>query len=243
MDGYDASTYGERVAEIYDATTEGHLDVAATVDLLAGLAGDGRALELAIGTGRVALPLAARGVPIDGIDVSSAMVARLRAKPGGDAIRVIMGNFADVGVDARYRLIFVVFNTFFALLSQEEQVRCFANVAEHLDGDGRFVLEAFVPDPARFDRSQRISALDVGVDQVRLDVSRHDTVNQRVDSSQVVLTEAGVKLYPVSLRYAWPTELDLMAQLAGLHLRHRWAGWHREAFSSDSSMHVSVYGR
>lgn len=213
------------------------------MELLAELVGDGRALELAIGTGRVALPLAGRGVPVDGIDVSPAMVARLREKPGGDAIRATMGNFADVGVETDYRLIFVVLNSFFALLSQEEQIRCFANVAEHLDGGGQFLLEAFVPDPARFDRSQRINALEVGIDAVELDASRHDAVNQRVDSSRIVLTEAGTKLYPVSLRYAWPAELDLMARLAGLGLRHRWAGWHKEAFGSDSGMHISVYGR
>jgi hypothetical protein len=243
MEDYDAATYGERVAGVYDEITEGRFDVAATVDLLAELVGDGRALELAIGTGRLALPLAGRGVPVDGIDVSVAMIARLRAKPGGDAIQVTMGNFADVGVEARYRLIFLAFNTFFALLSQEEQIRCFTNVAEHLDGHGMFLLEAFVPDLARFDRGQRISALDVGADRVRLDVSCHDAFNQRVDSSHIVLTEEGVKLYPVSLRYAWPTELDLMARLAGLQLRHRWAGWHKEAFGSDSSTHVSVYGK
>jgi hypothetical protein len=153
-----------------------------------------------------------------------------------------MGNFADVGVDTRYRLIYLAANTFFALRSQEEQIRCFTNVAEHLDEQGMFLLEAFVPDLARFDRGQRISGLDVGIDRVQLDVSLHNAVNQRVDASHVVLTEAGVKLYPVSLRYAWPTELDLVARLVGLHLLHRWAGWHKEAFGSDSGMHVSVYG-
>jgi hypothetical protein len=243
MEDYDAATYGERVAGVYDEITEGRFDVAATVDLLAELVGDGRALELAIGTGRLALPLAGRGVPVDGIDVSVAMIARLQAKPGGDAIQVTMGNFADVGVEARYRLIFLAFNTFFALLSQDEQIRCFTNVAKHLDGHGMFLLEAFVPDLALFDRGQRISALDVGADRVRLDVSRHDAVNQRVDASHIVLTGAGVKLYPVSLRYAWPTELDLMARMAGLRLLHRWAGWHKEAFGSDSGTHVSVYGK
>jgi hypothetical protein len=140
-------------------------------------------------------------------------------------------------------LIFVAFNTFFALLTQEDQVRCFANAAEHLQDDGVFVLETFLPDLARFDRGQRTQTNLVEVGRVMLDVSTHDRVAQRVDSQHVVVTEEGAKLYPVSIRYAFPSELDLMARLAGLELRNRWGGWRREPFAEASPRHVSVYGR
>ncbi len=243
MEGFEASTYGERIAEIYDATTEPRFDADATADVLAELAGDGRALELAIGTGRIALRLVGRGVPVEGIDISPAMVAQLRAKPGGDTIPVAVGDFADVAVEGKFRLIYLVFNTFFALLSQDDQLRCFANVAAHLAHDGRFVVEGFVPAPLLYDQGQRVSAVEVGVDRVRLDAARLDIATQRVEATHVVITEAGIKLYPVALRYAWPAELDLMARLAGLHLEQRWSGWDRAPFGSDSAGHVSVYGR
>ncbi len=244
MEGFDATTYGERIAEVYDEQHAERFDVPATVDVLASLAGDGPALELAIGTGRVALPLAASGVRVEGIDISPAMVAKLRAKPGGEAIRVTMGDFADVGVEGEFRLIYLVFNTFFALLTQEAQVRCFARVAAHLAPDGVFVVEGFVPDTRLYGpRGTRVWPIEVGVDRVTIDVGRLDAVAQRVDATQVVLTEDGVKLYPIALRYAWPSELDLMARLAGLGLKHRWAGWHREPFGPESTMHISVYGR
>jgi len=241
MDVYTASTYGDRIAGVYDGFHPGLADADRTVEFLAGLAGAGPALELAIGTGRIALPLSARGVQVHGIDASEAMVSQLRAKPGGDAIPVTVGDFADVGVDGAYPLVFVVFNTLFALLSGKEQARCFRNVAGHLTPGGCFVIEAFVPDLSRFDRGQRVHATAVATDEVRLDVSLHDAENQRVDSTHVVITKAGIELYPVRIRYAWPAELDLMAQLAGLRLRERWAGWGREPFGEDSTGHVSVY--
>ena len=244
MDGFDATTYGERIAEVYDEIHDARFDVPATVDVLASLAGGGPVLELAIGTGRVALPLAARGLRVEGIDISPAMVAKLREKPGGEAIPVTLGDFADVGVEGEFRLIYVVFNTLFALLTQEAQVRCFARAAAHLATDGVFVVEGFVPDLGLYDRDGlRAKPTEIGVDRVSVDVGRLDPVAQRVDSTQVVLTEAGVKLYPVALRYAWPSELDLMARLAGLELHQRWGGWHHEPFGAESSMHVSVYGR
>jgi len=172
------------------------------------------------------------------------MVARLREKPGGEAIGVTMGDFADVGVEGEFRLIYVVFNTFFALLTQEAQVRCFAQAAAHLAEDGVFLVEGFVPDLGLYDRDgRRARPLEIGVDRVEIDVGRLDAVAQRVDAAHVVVTEAGVKLYPVALRYAWPSELDLMARLAGLELKHRWAGWHKEPFGSESTAHISVYGR
>jgi len=172
------------------------------------------------------------------------MVARLRAKPGGGQISVTMGDFADVPVSGTYRLIFVVFNTLFNLLTQHDQVRCFENVAAHLTADGSFVVEAFVPAYlTRLRDDQYVDAEAVGVDEVRLDVGRHDAVMQRLEESHVHLSREGVRLYPTVTRYAWPSELDLMARIAGLRLKDRWAGWNREPFNSASSMHVSVYGR
>jgi SAM-dependent methyltransferase len=241
MQGYDATTYGERIADIYDELYEGMLDTESTVEFLADLAGEGPVLELAIGTGRVALPLSGRGVEVHGIDASEAMVEALRAKDGGDRISVTMGDFAEVAVEGRYDLIFVVFNTLFALTSQEEQVRCFRNVAEHLENDGHFVVEVFVPDLARFDHGQRVSADRVEVDRVVLEASLHDPVGQRVVSQHIVITESGNRVVPVHIRYAWPSELDLMARLAGLRLKDRWAGWRGEFFTADSVRHVSVY--
>lgn len=243
MDGYQAETYGQRIAGVYDDLhpTTPAADRAAT--FLADLAGGGRALELAIGTGRVALPLRERGVRVEGVDISPAMVERLRGKPGGEEIAVTIGDFGDVPVDGSYALVYVVFNTFFALLTQERQVECFRNVARHLEPDGSFVIEAFVPDLSRFRNNGNLSAISVGVDAVRLDASRHDPSSQRVDATHVQISERGVDLYPVSLRYAWPSELDLMAQLAGLRLHERWDGWERQPFTTTSPMAVSVYGR
>jgi hypothetical protein len=171
------------------------------------------------------------------------MVARLRAKPGGDRIPVTMADFRDVPVDGIYRLILVAFNTIFALTTQEDQVRCFEAVAHHLSPGGMFVVEAFVPDPTRFVEHQTTRTTRLEDDRVMLQASRHDPVGQRVDSQHVVLGEDGIRLYPVVLRYAWPPELDLMARLAGLGLRDRWGGWDRRPFDSASTGHVSVYVR
>ena len=239
-------SFGEDTAEIYDTEPDaGHrAETVATVSFLESLAAGGPALELAIGTGRVALPLAARGVRVDGIDFSAPMVAKLRAKPGGDQISVTIGNFADVPVQGTYRLIFVVFNTLFNLLTQDDQVRCFENVAAHLAEDGSFVVEAFVPTSlTRLHDDQYVHTEAIAVGEVWLDVGRHDLVTQRLEETHVVLSREGVRLYPIVARYAWPSELDLMARIAGLRLKERWAGWHREPFTSTSSRHVSVYGR
>jgi hypothetical protein len=198
-------------------------------------------LELAVGTGRVALPLASKGVEVHGIDASEAMVAKLREKPGGRDISVTLGDFADVLVEGRFRLVFVVFNTLWALLTQEDQVRCVRNVAEHMTDDGTFVVEALVPDPARFDRGQRLQVRRVEIDRVFLDATTHDAEHQRVDSQLIVIEGGGAtRMFPVQARYIWPTELDLMAQLAGLRLRERWGGWGREPFTHPG-WHVSVY--
>jgi len=243
MESYEPGmSFGKDAAEIYDDVPRG--DEPATVAFLKELAGGGPALELAIGTGRIALPLAARGIRVDGIDISPAMVAKLREKPGGDQLSVTMGNFADVPVQGSYRLVFLVFNTLFNLLTQEEQVRCFENVAAHLTDDGSFVVEAFMPTfLTRLRNDQYVDAETIGVNEVWFDVGRHDPVAQRLDETHVRLTKEGVRLYPIVTRYAWPSELDLMARIAGLRLNDRWAGWNREPFNSTSSRHVSVYGR
>jgi len=240
MENYEPGmSFGKDAAETYDDFPRG--DEEATVAFLEQLAGGGPALELAIGTGRIALPL---GVRVDGIDISPAMVAKLREKPGGDQISVTMGNFADVPVPGSYPLIFVVYNTLFNLLTQDEQVRCFENVAAHLTDDGIFVVEAFVPAfLTRLRDDQYVDAEAIGVDEVWLDAGRHDPVMQRLEETHVRLTNEGVRLYPIVTRYAWPSELDLMATIAGLRLHDRWAGWNREPFGSASSRHVSVYGR
>ena len=242
MEGYEPPTYGDRIADVYDEWYA-ELDPATAVELLAELAGDGRVLELAIGSGRIALPLAARGVEVHGIDASERMVERLRAKPGGEAIPVTMGDFAEVPVEGTFRVVFVAFNTFFALPDQEAQLRCFARVAEHLDDDGVFVLEAFVPDLSRFDRGQRVSSPRSKLDHVVIDVSQLDAATQTVFSQHILISDEGTRLHPVRVRYAWPTELDLMARLAGLRLRARYADWSRTAFSSEAGSHVSIYER
>jgi SAM-dependent methyltransferase len=242
MDWYPA-TYGDRIAEVYDTLYEA-VDISPMIDFLASRAGPGPALELGIGTGRVALPLLRRGVEVHGIDASAAMVEQLRAKEHGDEIRVVLGDFADCAVQDKYPLIYAVFNTFFALLTQEAQVRCFTAVAEHLADGGAFVIETFVPDLTLFDRGQRISPTDIASDRVLIDVTQHDSVRQVVTTQHLVLSGgAGIRMYPVMLRYAWPSELDLMAQIAGLRLIDRWGGWKYEPFDAGSQRHVSVYSR
>jgi len=240
----ESSIYGDRWAEIYDEvhrelSDPAHVDP--IVDGLEELASGGRALELGIGTGRIALPLANRGVEVHGIDASRAMVKKLREKPGGAGIPVVIGDFSDVGVEGEYSLIFVVFNTFFGLLTQEAQVRCFQNVARHLANRGVFLIEAFVPDPTRFDRGQNISAQSVDTDRCRIGVERHDSVHQIVNSCHLILSKDEVRLMPVKVRYAWPAELDLMARLAGMRRRHRWSDWAGSSFTASSARHISVY--
>jgi hypothetical protein len=235
-----AMSFGEDVAKEYGNVQRG--DEIAAVAFLEKLAGDGPALELAIGAGRIALPLAARGIRVDGVDIAPAMVDQLRAKPGGDQLEVTIGDFADVPVPGRYRLIYIVWNTLFNLLTQEEQVRCFLNVAAHLTEDGSFVVETYVPSFLyRLRNDQYVDAEAIEVDEVRLDVLRHNAATQIIEESHVSLSSVGIRLNPVVQRYAWPSELDLMARIAGLRLKERWGGWNREAFTSGSELHVSVY--
>jgi len=237
---WDASTYGEMIAEVYD-TWYSAFDSEAVAECLADLAGEGPVLELAIGTGRVALPLVRRGIEVHGIDASEAMVAKLRQKPDGDAIPVTIGDLKDVDVDGSFSLVFIVFNTIFCLLTQDEQVECFRNVSKKLCEGGLFVVEGFVPDLTRFDRNQRFAVEAIEDDGVRIEASHHDPSKQQVESRHILLTERGAKFYPLKIRYAYPAELDLMARLAGLKLRERWGGWRRDSFTAMSTTHVSVY--
>lgn len=244
MDGaerYDAATYGDRMADFYDELPTHPSDADAAVRCLADLADGGPALELGIGTGRLALPLAGHGVQVSGIDASAAMVAKLREKPGGAQIPVAIGDFADVGIDGPFSLIFVVYNTFFSLLEADTQRSCFERIADHLRPAGRFVLEAFVPDTSRFERGQHLEVRHVGIDSAVVSVSRHDAATQRVDSLLVRLADGGVRTWPVHIRYSYPGELDQMADRAGLRVEQRWGGWEREPFTDDSVKHVSVY--
>jgi SAM-dependent methyltransferase len=243
MEGYRPETYGEKMADTYDAFARMRLGDLPTecVDRLVKLAAGGRVLELGIGTGRVALPLAERGVEVEGLDLSAPMVAKMREKPGGDGIPVTMGDMVDVDVAGEFSLIFVVFNTFFALLSQESQITCFRNVAAHLTDGGCFLIDAFFPDVARYDRNQRVDALDVGVDSVVISMASHDRAAQRIDAANLTLGEDGIGVMPVALRYAWPSELDLMAMLAGMELESRWGDWSKIPFTATSDKHISVY--
>jgi hypothetical protein len=186
--------------------------------------------------------LKTRGVNIEGIDVSTAMVEHLRGKPGGKDIPVRIGDFSELPVDGLYDLIFVVFNTFFSLPTQELQLQCLMNVAHHLNNKGRFAIEAFVPDMTRFADGQSIRTTSVKDDEVRIDVSMHDIANQQVISQHVVLTEKGIRMVPVTIRYVWPSELDMMARIAGLRLRNRWEDWKETPFRSKSGRHISLYG-
>lgn len=239
MNPYSPEDYGERVAGVYDEWYSDYEPQA--IDTLADLAQGGKALELGIGTGRIALPLSAKGVDVHGIDAAESMISRLRSKAGGDRISVTQGNFAEVPVDGKFALVYIVFNTFFMLPSQEEQVRCFRNIAEHLAPGGCFAIEVFVPDVTRFSGGQVNWATKVTDDEVLLDVGNHDSLTQRVVNQKVVITEGNVRLYPSQIRYCWPSELDLMAQLAGLRLRERWSNWKREPLTSESTKHISIY--
>jgi SAM-dependent methyltransferase len=241
-DGY----FDERVAATYDETTAELFDPAVVqpaVDFLADLAGTGRALELGIGTGRIALPLAARGVEVHGIELSKAMVARLRAKPGGEGIGVTIGDFATAQVDRRadgtFRLAYLVRNTIMNLTTQAAQVACFRNVAAHLEPGGCFVIEVVVPGLQRLPPGETFQVFHVS--ETHWGIDEYDVARQGLISHHLRLIDGRLDRLSIPFRYAWPAELDLMAELAGMRLRDRWAGWTREPFTSDSGEHVSVW--
>ena len=234
FDEHVAATYDESEAEMFDPAI-----VEPAVELLAELAAGGRVLELGIGTGRIALPLARRGVPVHGIELSKAMVARLRAKPGGEDIPVTIGDFATTRLDTEFSLAYLVFNTIMNLTTQEAQVACFRNVAAHLEDGGRFVVEVNVPDLQRLPPGETVRAFHVAESSWGLD--EIDVATQQLTSHHFELADGRAERVSIPFRYVWPSELDLMAQLAGLSLEARWGGWKREAFSRDSRKHVSVW--
>ncbi len=240
--GHDPAEYGDRIGGRYDELYGAREDHSPVVGFLAAQAAGRPALELGIGTGRIAVPLAAQGIEVDGIDASPRMVEQLRAKPAGAGMAVSIGDMADVSAPGGpYGLVYVVFNTFFMLLTQEDQVRCFANVAAHLMPGGAFVMEVFVPEPGRFSEGQlvRVDRLDEGMG--RFTASLHDRVTQQVRSRHFVIGTAGVETFPIDMRYAYPAELDLMARLAGMRLTERWGGWQGQPFTAASGQHVSVW--
>jgi SAM-dependent methyltransferase len=242
MEGFDPRTsFGYEVSERYDG--DGRGDEAETVAFLARLAGQADALEFAVGTGRVALPLRAAGVCVDGIELSPHMVDRMREKPGGDAIKVTMGDMSRVTTGRRYGLVYLVYNTIGNLITQEDQVRCFENVARHLDRDGVFVLECAVPVAPARPRHQFVDVERIAMDSVTLEVCQYDPVTQVLDKNHVRIGADGIILSPISLRQAYPAEFDLMARIAGLRLRDRWGGWNGELYTASSWRHVSVYER
>jgi len=235
--------YGEAWADDYDVLFD-EVDER-MIDRLVDLSGSSRrALELAMGTGRVAIPLSGRGVEVSGIDVSEAMLARMAAKPGGEKVHVTLGDMVEVPVDGTFPLVYVVANSFFVISTQERQVRCFQNVADHLEPGGRFLLECFVPDVKRFDsENTRMAVSEIGQDgSYAYEVAIHDAVHQEVRSLHIRTGSDGTnRVLPVTIRYAWPAELDLMARLAGLELESRWAWYDKREFTENSTASVSVY--
>ena len=237
-DGY----FGEAVAATYDEPTDGMFDpdvIRRTVDFLAELAGDGQALELGIGTGRIAVPLAARGIEVHGIDLSRAMVARMRAKPGGEGIGVTIGDFATARVDGTFRLAYLVFNTIMNLTTQAAQVACFRNVAAHLEPGGWFVIEVGVPGLQRLPPGEQYVVFDAT--ETHWGFDEYDVANQGLVSHHFALRDGRIEKSSGPFRYVWPSELDLMAELAGMELAGRWSGWGREPFTSESRQHVSAW--
>lgn len=237
---FDPETFGELNAHDYDLRNDPGT-TAEAIALIREIAGTGRVLELAIGTGRIAVPLARAGVDISGVEGSPLMVERLREKPGAEHIPVVIGDIADVAIEGSFDHVFLVYNTLFNLQTQDAQLRCFANVAKRLNRGGTFLVEAFVPDFSSFQNRQRVGIRQMDRDMIWLDAVQHDPVGQLLEFQRVRLSEEGMRLVPLRLRYIWPAEMDLMAKLAGLRLADRWGGWNRETFGADSKMHVSLY--
>jgi len=238
----DDGHFDARVAARYDESSAEHFApevVAPIVDRLAELAAGGRALEFGIGTGRIALPLAERGVPVAGIELSSAMAARLRSKPGGDAIAVTIGDFATTAVEGTFTLVYLVFNTIMNLTTQASQVACFRNAAAHLEPGGRFVIEVGVPGLRRLPPGETARVFHVSAE--RWGIDEYDVANQGLTSHHFEVVDGRLERFSVPFRYVWPAELDLMAELAGLRLRDRRAGWRGEPFTAESEQQVSVW--
>jgi SAM-dependent methyltransferase len=243
MEGFDPRTsFGYEVSKRYDAV-DGRGDEEQTVAFLARLAGGRDALEFAVGTGRVALPLMRTGVRVDGIELSPDMVDRMREKPNGDKIEVTMGDMSRVTTARTYGLVYLVYNTIGNLLTQDDQVRCFENAARHLTDEGIFALECRIPTAPARPGHQYVDAEHIGVDHVGLDVCRYDPLTQILDENHVRISTEGIIFSPIRLRLAHPPEFDLMARIAGLRLRERWGGWEREPYTATCWRHISVYER
>ena len=240
MKHYDSGTYGRSVAPYYDgwySDTDPKM-----LSTLKSWAGNGPALELGIGSGRVAIPLAEQGVDIHGVDSSPEMVELMRKKPGGQAIPVTIGDFAQPVEGGPFSLVFVVFNTFFGLTSQGSQLQCFRSVRKALSPGGGFALECFFPRVSRFRGGQTTRTIEADGDLVRLECSRHSEVRQTIDTTQVLLGGSrGVELLPLRIRYVWPSEMDLMAEMAGLRLESRWGSWGGDPFEDGCGKHISLY--
>jgi len=241
MNAFDpATSFGADVAARYDDRPRG--DEAAAARFLGELASGQRALEFAIGTGRIALPLIAHGVAVDGIELSPHMVERLRSKPGGDKVDVVLGDMSVATTGRRYGLVYLVFNTIFNLLTADDQIRCFANAARHLAAGGRFVVETALPHAwMPSSQSDYVHAEQIGLDAVVLDVARYDPVTQLLEENHVRISTSGITMNPIVCRLITPGEMDLMARLAGLHLVERFANWQRTPFDAQSTAHVSIY--
>lgn len=240
MKGYEPDTFGKLHADQYDelhnpGTTE------EAVALLGDLAGKGRTLELAIGTGRVALPLAKQGVEISGFDASTEMIAKLKEKPGGEDIPTFVADMANFELGERFDFAFLIFNTIYNLTTQQDQVSCFQSTAKHLNPRGKFLVEAFMPNRETFENHQAVRTKHVSFDSVWLEAVKHDPLTQNLNYQRIKISPEGTQLSPLPMRYIWPSELDLMAQLAGMKLIDRWGSWQRAPFTSDSQMHVSLY--
>lgn len=241
MKGYKSDSYGDKIADQYDEMYP-NID-RNMIKRLSEFALNGSAFELGIGTGRVAFPLINNGIKVDGIDASKEMVKKLMSKPDSSKTSVQIGNFSNFETKKKYDLVYVVFNTFFVLTSQETQINCFKCAYKSLKPKGSFVIEAFVPDVCRFDRGQTLRTSSVLIDNVELECTTHDRANQLLSSQIIKISESGIKLQPIKIRYVWPSEMDLMAQIAGFNLSERWSNWQKAEFTNLSGFHISIYNK
>ncbi|MBW4720380.1 class I SAM-dependent DNA methyltransferase [Saccharothrix obliqua] len=243
MEGFELSTYGDAIAGLFDGTgwAGDPGDTAETIQWLADHAGEGPVLELGVGTGRVAVPLAEKGIEVHGIDASEGMLAQLRAKPGGDRVKLFVQDFTDFSVPHEYSMAYAVFDTLPFITDQERQIRCFERVAAVLKSGGRFVTQCSIPDPARYDRNQRTQTVRVEKDHVVLTFTRRERLTQRSSIQFAVLSEQGVRFFPMHIRTVMPSELDLMARIAGLELESRWSDWSGAPLRDSHERHISIY--
>lgn len=242
MRGYTIETYGDASADEYDDWHPADSDAAEAVDFLAERAGSGPVLELGVGTGRIAIPLAARGIEVHGIESSMRMIERLKKKPGGDAITVIQGDMSDVeAAHHAFTMVYTTFNTFWMLLTQEDQIRCLRNAAAHLAAKGVVVIEGSMPDLGTLSQKRSVTPRSLSAASAAIDVTMRDPVAQRIDRQHIIISPSGIRLQPLAFRYVWPSEQDLMARLSGLRLRERVSDWAASPITQQSRGCISVY--